>query len=286
MNSNEFGLKDIVRQTINEMTMAEFATAKDKLPTLAHTDRAFRPGDILCRKINRFVRDEDGKLIRNANGNPRVFVADIFNTITKVEGNILTLDNGTTTTTSSTSLKCTDTWFAIWDSMQNKKSDEDEVFSGLTFDYAEMDGDLWVVVTNRIDASTHTSTKYKYQDVKNAKLGERLRGIPMSTSLHLELTGFWLKNGAVKPDKSKNPMPNSENVPKDFICLSNKSGVVAGNEMFGAWDIDKKNEICSQFPWLETTPALWSLSTIKKDKKYMSGKAQTCTPDNFKTEIV
>lgn len=274
---NEDMLKSIIRETLNEMTNAEFQLAGDEIPNLNHTERAFAPGDILCRLMQKTAVDADGGRIATAGGTHanRQVRSLFFNEIVGIEGGMLILDDGSKISPKTPSIRATDTWYTIF----RKTGLPDGI--GLTFDYEMIDGELWVVLDFRSSASDHTRTRYKYSDVKS---GNDFKGVKMDANPELAKSGFWIAPGTTKLNKSKNPIEGQTEVPKEFINFRLLSGMNAKAELFDSWDIEKADEICSAFPWLAEKPTDWSRPLVKGGKKYadMRKKQSKCTPSTFK----
>lgn len=275
---DETTLKSIIRETLNEMAMSDFQTVDSYIPNLKHTNRAFLPGDILCRSLQKSAKDEDGNFMRSANGRIQQKRISTFNTIKDVDGDKLILDNGDVVGVQSPSIRTTDTWFKIFQARGHVDA------TGLTFDYVNEDGQIWVTVEDRSIAGAHrTLTRYKYEDVKNCTEGQPLRGQRANADIALEKSGFWLKEGGVAVMKSMNPIAGTLPIPKSFVCLKTMGGMASSARTFDAWDINMKDEITEEFPWLKTTPAFWAVPKEKGGLKYTTQQTkQKCVPDDYK----
>ena len=277
---NREDIKGIIRETLNEMTQADFQVAGDEIPSFNHTDRAFKVGDILCRMLQRTAVDSEGGRIASGapSGRNKQVRNRYFNYITDVEGDKLTLDDGSVVSTKSAQIMATDTWFRVYQSSEIGST------TGISFDYETVNGELLVVMDRRIDASTHVKTGYRYEEVKNSKPGDKLKGIKMDADPELAASGFWIMPGSVKVEKSKNPMEGRDEIPRDFINFRMLSGMNAKAELFDSWNIEKSDEICAKFPWLAEKPTDWSKPIVKNGKQYANQrmKQSRCTPSTFK----
>lgn len=271
-------LKSIIRETLNEMTNAEFQQNGDSIPKLGHTDKAFAPGDILCRLMQKTAVDANGNRIIGTGGRSQQVRNLYFNTITGIDDGMLTLDDGSKIPPTHPSIRATDTWYRIFQSTGLPDG------IGLTFDYEMIDGQLWIIMDFRGTASDHTRTRFNYKEVKNAPEGQPLKGVKMDANPELAKSGFWIAPGTTKLNKSKNPIEGQTEVPKEFINFRLLTGMNAKAELFDSWDIEKANEICSAFPWLAEKPTDWSRPLVKGGKKYadMRKKQSKCTPSTFK----
>jgi hypothetical protein len=275
---NEKTLKSIIRETLNEMTNAEFQQNGDSIPKLGHTDRAFAPGDILCRMMQRTAVDADGNRIIGTGGRSQQVRNLYFNTIKDIEGGMLVLDDGSKVPPTHPSIRATDTWYRVFQSTGLPDA------IGLTFDYEMIDGQLWVVMDFRGTASNHTKTRFNYNEVKNAPEGQPIKGIKMDANPELAKSGFWIAPGTTKVNKSKNPLEGQVEIPREFINFRMLSGMNSGAELFDSWNFDKAKEICEKFPWLAEKPTDWSKPIIKGNKQYANQrmKQSKCTPSTFK----
>ena len=156
----------------------------------------------------------------------------------------------------------------------------------LSFDYENIDGEPWIVVTERQLSVKNTRYRYKYSDVKKAKPGEALRPVRMDANPNLTKSTFWIAPNTTKVDKSLNPMEGRLPIPKEYVLLTNLSGtkaMTANAEKFEAWNIERKDDICEEFPWLSEMPAKWGRpGKSKGENNYMmGGTGKKCTPDAY-----
>lgn len=275
---NKESLKSLIRETLNEMTNAEFQRDSESIPKLGHTDRAFAPGDIVCRLIQKTAVDADGNRIIGTGGRSQQVRNLYFNTITDINDGKLTLDDGSVIPPNHPSIRATDTWYRIFQSTGLPDG------IGLSFDYEMIDGELWVIMDFRSTISDHTRTRFNYKEVKTSSPEQPLKGVRMDANPELAKSGFWIAPGTTKVNKSKNPIEGQVEVPREFINFRMLSGMNSGAELFDSWNFDKASEICEKFPWLADKPTDWSKPIIKGNKQYANQrqKQSKCTPETFK----
>lgn len=286
---NENPLKQYTREVLNELKRSEFESAEEMLPIIAHSPNAFVVGDIIAKDALYYVTDENGQKVRSANGAPIRRHRDVFNTIVAIEGGILKLDNGTEITANNSNIKCTDTWYTIWKSMQS--TDERESIKGLYVDYQEFDGELWIVMTEK-NGNINLKDRYRYSEVKNAQPGQKLKPVSMNASPQLEKSGFWITPETDQIAKSLNTMEGKESIAKDFILVHDMRGqrIGGGGQRFAAFDINEKDKIVGAFPWLAQKTALWGQPLPGKDGKLIltngmkivdKKTVKRCLPDQY-----
>jgi hypothetical protein len=268
----------MVKSVLNEMTRADFEIDAESIPRLDHTHRAFLPGDIICMEYRTSgTGGEDGESQVSKNETRK-----LFKEIRSIQNGLLILDDGRAIPSTRGNIICSDTWYSIWLSMGGQSGE----FGHLSFDYENIDGEPWIVVTERQLSVKNTRYRYKYSDVKKAKPGEALRPVRMDANPNLTKSTFWIAPNTTKVDKSLNPMEGRLPIPKEYVLLTNMSGtkaMTANAEKFEAWNIERKDDICEKFPWLSEMPAKWGRpGKSKGENNYMmGGTGKKCTPDAY-----
>lgn len=245
-----------VSSKLNEDADADIKV--DNFPKIKHTDNAFQPGEIVYLYLQK-MKNRDamgGEEIKKITW--VIVPAKILN----ITGDSLEIQldkKRAMLKKNSPKIKCTDTWKYIYNMLgcTGQKQEGHLSTTDISIDYQVIEGELCIVVTNRNSLKDEIKFYYKYDDVRNAmKTGERCRSYRIKGNENLDSTEFWLTEGDIKPKKSKNPIPNSVNVPKEWI-VTRSGGQLINTDIFIAWNIDKAEEICSECPWLETKPAVW-----------------------------
>ena len=265
-------IKNLYRNLATEMaentrTRLNEDETKHIIPTLPHTNNAFKVGEMVFIHLQKTV-------------NGKVIWVDEPAEIIEVEPTKIRIRIGQKTYTIPKQLekiKCTDTWRAIYNSLNNGESGlEADIQSGeLKFDYKDVDGEDSVVVTMKRGMLNPITFRYRYDDVRNnLHNGVKLKAIPMKTETEEARTGLWLKEGDVTPIKSKNPVEGAVNVKRDWVVFKRTGSSFSGS-VFEGWNIKFADELCSECPWLSTIPAFWI-----SDPDGSRVKKKT-TPDKF-----
>ena len=219
------------------------------VPTLPHTDNAFRVGEVVFLHLQKKIGDKTKWIDRAAH-------------IIEVLPKDIRISIGEKTYTLPKQfhkIKCTDTWRRIFDALnQGDVGNKQLIRSGdVTFDYRIVDGEDSIVVTLRKKMRNPITFRYRYDDVRRElHTASKLRAIPMETHTEEENTGLWLRSRKTIPTKSNNPIDGAVNISRDWVVFKKTSASFSGS-VFNGWNINKADEICAKCPWLSKRPATW-----------------------------
>lgn len=249
-------LKTIIYEYAHEYTQLSFN----------HTNKAFAVGDTLFMKIKRakYV-SPDSELKPDYPQDPVTARKNenriIAGKIIKIENGFLYVDTFTKPVKiNDTNICATEAWNRAYEFITNGKRDKQIAPSLITFDYEEINGELYVIaLVKPTKMNNQWKIGYKWDDLINGRTPKQVNFGKLDQEK--QKTFFYLPKNGVVPFKIKDGAQAVENnytkVPDEYIILTDYLSGKGNGKRFRGWNFKQAKNICHDMPWLLTQEALW-----------------------------
>lgn len=257
MTEGEF--KGFVKNILNEINPYH-GDNEGIIPTIAHTNNAFKVGEILYfeKVVSETDTDQMGDEVKKNKWrilNSPILKVDA-DTVTisgedfrfKDKNNLYTVDK------QWGRIRCTDTWYQIHKILGKPLK--------LKIDYRTINGKDYILVKAQMTQNLGKDEfLFLYDDVRKSIDDPSFR--PKYKEIVAENPDFWLRQGEDTPIKSLKQLPNAKPVPSDWMVLRKVHNQQTARS-FQSWNINNADRIIEAFPWLKDKVIKWSDGTTFK----------------------